>query len=195
MKSQASRRRPFCTIAQDLGALSCQPLWYQERLRLASTLAVLCPINRQSNVFRNVIQVPVLFFPLFSRFNLDANSLNQSLAAKLSRKGHHRLGNILCQRFAPIIPYASSVFVLHTNAHNNCIEKTRFAASATSSLLSGCVSPEHHGTKGCRPSSAPTKAILLQYASRQDCPHGAAFTGAAVEPKPCCSETKRRVAF
>ncbi|RMY49641.1 hypothetical protein D0863_15091 [Hortaea werneckii] len=147
--------RPFCTIAQDLGALSCQPLWYQERLRLASTLAVPCPINRQSNVFRNVIQVPVLFFPLLNRFNLDANSLNQSLAAKLSRKGHHRLGNILCQRFAPIIPYASSVFELHTNAHNNCIEKTLFATSATSSILSGCVTLQGRTVRMVPPSPAP----------------------------------------
>ncbi|RMX88769.1 hypothetical protein D0869_01391 [Hortaea werneckii] len=152
--SDASRRRPFCTFTQDLGAFSCQPIWCHGRLRRTSTLAVLRTINRQSNVFRNVIQVPVLFFSLFDRFNLDANLLDKSLAAKLSGKGCHRLGNILCQKFAPIIPYPPSVSVLHTNAHVNWIEKTLLAAFATPSLLSGCITLQGRTVRMVPPSPA-----------------------------------------
>lgn len=158
MKCQASCRRPIRTVAEDFRAFSCQPIWHHERLRLASTLAVSCTVNRQSNVLRNVIQVPILFIALF---DLDAESLNQSLAAKLSRKGRHRLRNILLQELAPIIPYPPSISVLHTNAHNHWIEKTVFIASTAPSLLSGCVSPDH-GTEGCCTSPAPAEAILVQ---------------------------------
>ncbi|KAI7249511.1 hypothetical protein KC343_g6168 [Hortaea werneckii] len=157
--SDASRRRPFRTVAEDFRAFSCQPIRHHERLRLTSTLAVPCTVNRQSNVLRNVIQVPILFIALF---DLDSESLNQSLAAKLSRKGRHRLRNIFLQELAAIVPYAASVSMLHTDAHNHWIEETVLTASTAPSLLSGCVSPEHYGTEGDGTSSAPAEAVLLQ---------------------------------
>ncbi|OTA37086.1 hypothetical protein BTJ68_03156 [Hortaea werneckii EXF-2000] len=151
--------RRFRTIAEDFRAFSCQPVWHHERLRLTSTLAISCTVDRQSNVLRNVIQVPILFIALF---DLDIESLNQSLAAKLSRKGRHRLRNILLQELAAIVPHPSPISVLHTNAHNHRIEKALFTASTASPLLSGCVSPEHYGTEGDGTSPAPAEAILLQ---------------------------------